>query len=851
MSFLQTFQVFPDVPQPLKFLEVLARNLWWCWNMDAIDLFRRIDPRLWDTSGRNPIIFSTLITPVRLRELAEDEGFLAHLERVRELFQKQVMEPVNASVDEDQRLKDEAVAYFSMEFGIHESLPQFAGGLGILAGDHLKAASDMKLPIIGIGLFYRSGYFHQFLNHEGWQQESYPEIDIFHLPMRRVLDKQGNEVKLSITGPDGDIKLVAWRLKIGRVPLYLLDTNLQDNNPEIRDINSRLYRSSAKIRLAQEVVLGIGGMRLLEVLGYDPKVCHMNEGHCSFATLERLRQLMDRHQVDLKTAIEINARTTIFTTHTPVPAGHDEFPPDMVRPYLAPFVKAFGISAESLLRWGQIDGTSSDSPFSMFVLGLHLAQYRNGVSALHGSVARRMWSHVWPRWPEEEVPITHITNGAHIPSWISIENCQLFERYLGPEWYFGLQEGDLSARIDDIYDEELWRAHEMSRTRLIRSCRRLMVMQYGRRNAPKSVMKEAESVLDQGVLTIAFARRFATYKRATLLLRDMERMEAILRSKEYPVQFIFSGKAHPRDDEGKALIQQIIKVAKHPEFRHRVIFLEDYDINIARHLVQGADVWLNTPRRPFEACGTSGMKAAANGVLNVSILDGWWVEGYAPETGWAIGDGEEYGDYNYQDAVESQALYNILENDVIPCFYEREGGGLPVQWLKRIKASMKMAIERFCAHRMVDAYNSMFYIPAKNRFQELTRDKAAVAEHLKDFHERLRTHWQQISIEQPVRIMNGPFRVGQSFKIETLVHLGELTPEDVNVELYYGTVKSIERIANGRVEPMTVEKNLGDGSYKYTCDLLCRLPGRFGFTVRVTPRGDDFIRFTPGLLTWA
>ncbi|MEW6079794.1 MAG: alpha-glucan family phosphorylase [Thermodesulfobacteriota bacterium] len=849
MSFLQTFQVFPDVPPSLKFLEVLARNLWWCWNMDAIDLFRRIDPRKWDASGRNPIIFSTLISRERMRELAEDEGFLAHLNRIREQYQEQVLDPVDENRSEADRLENDAVAYFSMEFGIHESIPQFAGGLGILAGDHLKAASDMKLPIVGIGLFYRSGYFNQYLNHDGWQQESFPEIDIFHLPMKRATDKEGREVRLSIPGPDGDIKLTVWKIKVGRVPLYLLDTNLIENSQYIRDVNSRLYRSDGRVRLAQEVVLGIGGMRALEAMGISPVVCHMNEGHCAFATLERLRQIIVRHGVDLQTAIEINARTTIFTTHTPVPAGHDEFPPDFVRPYLAQFEQPFGISVDALIRWGQING-GENSPFSMFILGLRLAQYRNGVSALHGSVARRMWAHIWPGCPEEEIPIRHITNGAHIPSWISIENAQLFERYIGPDWHLGMHENAF-RRIDDIYDEELWRAHEMSRTRLIRSCRRQIVMQYGRRNAPKSVMKEAETVLDQGVLTIAFARRFATYKRATLLLRDMDRLEAILKSKDHPVQFIFSGKAHPRDNEGKALIQQIVKVARHTEFRHRVIFLEDYDINIARHLVQGADVWLNTPRRPYEACGTSGMKAAANGVLNVSVLDGWWAEGYSMETGWAIGDGEEYDDHSYQDAVESQALYNILENDVIPCFYERQGGGLPVRWLQKMKASMKMAAEHFCAHRMIDAYNSFFYEPARNRYQELTRDSAAAAVCLKDLHQCLRTQWGKITISQPVRKESGPFKVGQAFPVEAVVHLADLSPDAVSVELYYGSVKTVDTIANGNIEPMNVVENLGEGVYRYGCDLPCNLPGRFGFTVRVIPRGDDFIRFSPGLMTWA
>ncbi len=847
MSFLQTFQVFPDVPASLKFLEVLSRNLWWCWNMDAIDLFRRIDPKLWDSSGRNPIVFSTMISQERLEELAEDESFLAHMERVKKQYTSQILKPEERFAE-----KEEVIAYFSMEFGIHESLPQFAGGLGILAGDHLKAASDLQIPIIGVGLFYRSGYFHQYLNHEGWQQETYPESELFHMPMRRVKDADGNELRLSITGPEGDIQLVVWQLRIGCIRLYLLDTNIQENPQTIRDINARLYPATAAIRLAQEVILGIGGQRALAAMNIRPAVCHMNEGHCSFSNIERLVQIMSAHQVDLKTAVEICARTTVFTTHTPVPAGHDEFPPDMVKPYLHPFTKKLGLSMEELISWGQDQGAPADSPFSMFVLGLRLAQYCNGVSQLHGSVARKMWAHVWPHRPEEEIPISHVTNGAHIPSWISIENSLLFDRYLGPEWYLSAWESDdLEKRVTDIYDEELWRAHEMSRTRLIRSCRKLIVNQYGRRNAPKSIMKEAESVLDQDVLTIAFARRFATYKRATLLLHDLERFEAILQSREQPVQFIFSGKAHPRDNEGKALIQQIVQFAKKPEYRHKIVFLEDYDINIARHLVQGADVWLNTPRRPFEACGTSGMKAAANGVLNVSILDGWWCEGYSPETGWAIGDGREYHDTVYQDAVESQALYNILENDVIPCFYERENGDIPAQWLAKMKASMTMALTQFCAHHMVDHYHNRFYIPAANRYQELIREKAAEAKRLQQLHERLRRCWGKISIEQPVRKEDGPFKVGESLTISTQVTLGELKPEEVNIELYYGHVKDVEHIAQGHTLSMSVKEDLGQGRYRYECALPCHDAGRFGFTVRVTPQGDDFTRNIPGLITWA
>jgi len=850
MSFLQTFQVLPYIPEKLKFLEELARNLWWCWNLDAIDLFRRIDPKLWDVSGRNPVAFLTLIESQRMEDLAADKGFLANMEQVEEQFRQQMTATHGDLMDGLD--SPDAIAYLSMEFGIHESLPFFAGGLGVLAGDHLKAAADLGIPIVGIGLFYQNGYFHQYLNHDGWQQEDYLQTDVFHLPVERARDKEGRELRITVAGPEGDIHLVAWKLQIGRVTLLLLDTNLPENPSHIREINARLYHSEGKIRLAQEVILGIGGMRALAAMGIQPVVCHLNEGHCTFASIERVSQIMKEKQVDLSTAIAISARTTIFTTHTPVAAGHDEFAPDMVKPYLSPFADRFGITPKALLHWGQINGNQDSSPFSMFVLGMRYAQYCNGVSELHGSVARNMWAHIWPAMPKEEVPITHITNGIHIPSWISIENAQLYQRYLGPQWQLeACRSQELIDRVEDIYNEELWRAHEMSRTRLIRSCRRFMAEQYGRRNAPKSEMQEAASVLDDDVLTIAFARRFATYKRATLLLQDMERFKAILRSKEFPVQFIFSGKAHPKDNEGKELIQQLVQFARHPEFRHKLIFLEDYNINIARHLVQGADVWLNTPRRPYEACGTSGMKAAANGVLNVSILDGWWCEGYDTETGWAIGGGEEYEDARYQDAVESRALYNILENDVIPCFYEREAGGVPTRWLKKMKASMRLILEQFCAHHMIESYYRQFYVPAVENYHQLTADGAAEAQRLRTFHERLMEKWEQITIDQPVGRQDGPFRVGSSLTVTCDVFLGELAPEEVRVELYYGRIKRIDRIKDGQVEPMAVDEDLGQGKYRYACSLACQDAGRFGFTVRIVPAGDDYIRYTPGLITWA
>ena len=849
MDHLQTFQVFPNIPEPLSFLEELSRNLWWCWQRDAVELFRRIEPRLWKEAGRNPIVFLTHIPQERLKELAMDEGFLAHQQRVKERFENLVCVPVDLS--ESPFGPQETIAYFSMEFGIHESLPLFAGGLGILAGDHLKAASNMALPLTGVGLLYRQGYFCQFLDQDGWQQEEYPEINLYHLPVERALDRLGNEVHVSVTGPDGEIRAIVWKIKVGRVPLYLLDTNLPENPPEVRDITSRLYADEPKIRLSQEVLLGIGGMRALESMGISPMVCHMNEGHSAFSSLERLAQTMSAYHVDLKTALEIVPRTTVFTTHTPVAAGQDDFPAELVRPFISPLQKRLGTTSDKILSWGQPVGSGPDGHVSMFVLGLHMAQYCNGVSQLHGNVARRLWSHLWPGRLEDEIPISHVTNGVHILSWISHENDMLFKRYLGPEWYLHPWNPDLIEHIDDIYDEELWSAHTMSNSRLIRMCRELMVKQYSRRNAPRAMMDDVESALDQDILTIAFARRFAVYKRVNLMLHDPDRLEAILNSETQPVQIIFAGKAHPQDHEGKEMIKRLVQFARRPSVRHRIVFLEDYDINMARHLVQGADVWFNTPRRPFEACGTSGMKAAINGVLNVSILDGWWCEGYSEERGWSIGNGEEYTDPAYQDAVESQALYNVLENDIIPCFYERKNGGTPLRWIKMMKESMKMALRSFSSLRMVSEYEKRFYLPAAQRLHALLENDASEARGLSVRHDRLQAHWKDIRIEPPVRETAGPFRVGETFRVTAKVHLGELQPDEVEVEICYGYLKSVNNLAASNTEQMTVLEDRGNGQYLYVCIITCRDSGRYGFTARVTPQGDDRIRFIPGLITWA
>jgi starch phosphorylase len=848
MRKITPFQVLPTIPEPLGFIETLSRNLWWSWNQDARELLRRIDTRLWETAQHSPLAYLNLVPQTRLAELAEDDGFLAHLERVRLQFEKQVMAPAD-------RLATlfgpgEVIAYFSMEFGIHASLPMFAGGLGVLAGDHLKSASDMGLPLVGVGLLYRRGYFKQYLDADGRQQEEYPEMDYTHIPMERARDAEGGDIRVSVTGPDGEMLADVWQLSVGRVPLLLLDTNLQENPPEIREITSRLYASSPPMRLSQEALLGIGGMRALAAAGWYPKVCHMNEGHSAFCAIERLAQVCVREGVDLKTALEIVPRSMVFTTHTPVAAGHDEFKPELVRPVIGPLAEKLGIDEDTVLTWGRSVPDDPESRLSMFILAMHLSQHLNGVSALHGRTARRMWAHVWPNRPESEVPIAHITNGVHLPTFLSVELARLFERYLGPDWAQGSNRPDIVDYIDDISGDELWRAHDLSRARLISNCRHRLTAQYQRRNAPPATIEEVGSFLDNDVLTIGFARRFATYKRANLLLQDPERLEAIITNPQRPVQFIFAGKAHPRDNEGKDLIQKLVRFMDKKEIRNRIVFIENYDMTLARLLVQGVDVWLNTPRRPFEACGTSGMKAALNGALNFSVLDGWWVEGYSDETGWAIGNGEDYSDAVYQDAVESQALYNILENEIIPCFYNGSSGSQADCWVKKMKASIKMAMSQFSSLRMLEDYTDSYYRPAAGRYGELIADGAEEARRIADQMERLDARWDAIFVSPPVMDGTDTLRVGDAVEVHCEVALGDLDPQEVDVELYYGRLATVEQLSSARTTVMTVQETLAEGRYRYGCSVNCETTGRFGMTVRVSPRGDERIKETPALVTW-
>jgi starch phosphorylase len=849
MKNVQLFSVSPAVPEKLRFLETLSRNLWWCWDADATELFRRINPHVWKQAGYNPIKLLSAVPQKRLEALALDEAFLSHMEKVEARF-------IEACIDKRGEPGSQSIAYFSLEFGIHETVRIYSGGLGALAGDHLKAASDMNVPLVAVGLLYRQGYFQQYLNSDGLQQERYPENEIQNLPLAKPVDANGNEVIVSVPLPEGALKATVWRLNLGRVPLLLLDANIPENRHDFRHITAQLYGGDRLNRLRQELLLGIGGFRALLALGYEPAVCHMNEGHAAFLSLARIEHLMRDKGLTEAQAMEVVPRCSVFTTHTPVPAGNETFDPKLLHPHLDAVEKEIGLSAKKFIRLSQppmMPAENADkTEASMTILGLRMAKYANGVSKLHGEVAREMWAALWPARAKEEIPIGHVTNGVHVPTWISAQNVELFDRYMGPGWRNHPGAKTTLDGVNQIPDEELWRAHEIGRSRLIRAAREHAEKQYQARNACRADIAKAKSILDHDVLTVGFARRFATYKRGTLLLHDTERFEAMLANEDRPIQFLFAGKAHPADVHGKELIKRLVEFSRKGTNRRQIVFLENYDIGMARRLVQGVDVWLNTPRRPMEASGTSGMKAAANGGINASVLDGWWCEGYTPDTGWAIGDGEVYEDPDYQDAVEAQALYNLLENEIIPAFYDREAGDVPARWIRMMKHSIRMGLKAFTSHRMVAEYQERYYVPARETYNKLLGDNAATVETLVKQHARLNRLWGHVSIGTPHYDLElGKLHVGDTFSITTDVHLGELKPDEVDVQVYYGPVNSELHITHGRVAIIPVGEPVGDGNYRYQHELACEHAGRYAFTTRVTPKGDDWSHVMPGFMTWA
>ncbi len=852
MKPLSTFKVAPILPESLKSLTSIAHNLRWSWDHAAINLFRRLDDRLWESSGHNPVLLLGSVEQSTLESAARDDSFLAHLRGIEESLNAYLAGEGTWYRREHPGDDKLLVAYFSAEFGITECLSIFAGGLGVLAGDHVKAASDLGLPLVGVGLLYQQGYFRQYLNAAGWQQEAYEDNDFYTLPIELVPN-----LMVQVDLPGRAVSAQVWCAQVGRLRLFLLDTNIPCNSSEDRKITDQLYGGDLDLRIRQEILLGIGGYRALDAMGLAPTVYHMNEGHSAFLSLERVLRLMQARNLSFHEARVLASTSLVFTTHTPVPAGHDYFPPELMSRYFSEYFSQLGISRSEFLGLGRQDAHNGSEDFCMTVLALRMASFSNGVSKLHGRVSRKMWNRIWSGVPEEEAPIGHVTNGVHFRSWVSFEMNQLYDRYLGPKWREEPADAKLWQRAEAIPGLELWRTHERRRERLVAYARRRLREQLVRRSAPQATIDEADEVLSPDALTIGFARRFASYKRANLLMRDVQRLTRLLNDPQRPVQIIYAGKAHPHDNIGKELIQSLINLANRPEFRRKLVFLENYDMAVARYMLQGCDVWLNTPLRPLEASGTSGMKAQANGVLNLSILDGWWDEAWqlgldrGVDVGWAIGSGESYQDPAYQDQVEAEALYETLEREIVPAFYERRSDGLPPKWVARMKTSISRLCPEFNMHRMVTQYINEYYVSADHRYRGFSDDHAAKTKQFSAWLQRVQAAWPLVKVDSVCEsVCEGNLR--NRLEISAHVNLNTLTPDDIAVEVVTGRVDADGEIRNPQVTPMEpAGKNTAD-KYLFHCGVQPSGSGMYGYAVRVLPKSPDSVSpFIPGLISWA
>ncbi len=819
----------------------LARDLRWTWSHAGDELWKHIDPQLWEQTG-NPHVMLQSLTRERLAALDADAPFKARLQQLAEAHAEYCRQPGWYGETYPQaELK--RVAYFSMEFGLGEALPLYAGGLGILAGDYLKAASDLGVPVVGVGLLYQEGYFRQTVDHDGRQLEFYPYNDPTSIPIAPVQSASGAWLQVSLQLPGRPVHFRVWQARVGRVDLYLLDSNAPLNSPSDRGITSKLYGDGGETRLLQEIALGIGGWRVLEALGLEIDVCHLNEGHAALVGLERARSFMERHQVDFQTALWATRAGNVFTTHTPVAAGFDRFDPALLLKYGRQYAERLGIDPQALVALARSAAAAVSEPFNMAYLAMRTCSTVNGVSRLHGEVSRALFQVLYPRWPRGEVPVTHVTNGVHVPSWDSPWADEAWTRAAGKERWRTGGEGLAEAILQNVSDEALWAFRGRERADLVGYARRRLALHLGQRGEDPETVAQADKVLDPNAFTLGFARRFAEYKRPDLLLRDPQRLLRLLTRPGRPVQLIVAGKAHPRDERGKQFVQTWMAFVRRPEVRARVVFLEDYDIALAQELVQGVDVWLNTPRRPWEACGTSGMKVLVNGGLNLSELDGWWAEAYAPEVGWALGDGREHADPQVWDAREAEQLYRLLEDEVVPLFYARDPDGIPRDWVRRMRASMARLTPQFSATRMLREYIKRFYLPAARAVRARGAQDGRLGRELCEWDGRLYRHWQNVHLANLV-VHEGP----DSRRFELQVYLGEIATAAVQVQLYAD--------AAGDGAPLCIVMQRGEGipgtsnGYLYSATTDLQRPYT-DFTPRIVPfHPDAHIPVENHLITW-
>ncbi len=851
MKALSKLSILPRIPEPIDRLEELAYNMWWSWNPTALELYQRLDGELWENVNHNPVRVLREISQQRLEEVAGEQDYLSLYTDVMDAFDAYMDTTADTWFKRNHNGDMKSIiAYFSAEFGLHEALPIYSGGLGILSGDHCKAASDMDLPFIGVGFLYPQGYFTQEINEEGNQVAKYEKIDLSEVPAVPVKDKNDKDVLISVDLPGRTVYAQVWRVQVGRITIYLLDTDVERNAPQDRELSARLYGGDREIRVSQEIVLGIGGVRALRAMGYEPAVWHMNEGHSAFLGLERVRELVVGRGLSFDEAVESVRSNTLFTTHTPVPAGNDAFEFELIDKFFWQWWGQLGIDRERFMRFARQE-LDWGPRYSMTVLALQLSGYHNGVSKLHGQVSRGMWQFLWPETPVREVPIGHITNGVHTGTWLAPELKNLYDAYLPNEWMDQVENETIWQGIDRIPDAELWSAHRQRKEKLIELVRNRVRAQLLRHGERSERIREVDNLLDPNAFIIGFARRFATYKRATLLFRDEERIRKILSDPNRPVHLVFAGKSHPDDEPGKALIRRIHELSQDSELRGKIIFVEDYDINLARHLVSGADLWLNTPRRPHEASGTSGQKAALCGVPNFSVLDGWWVEGYNGDNGWVIGEDRRYKDEVTQDYDDASNLYYTLEESILPLFYERDADAIPTGWLQVMKNSIITCGPRFSMQRMVIEYVEDYYMPAAESGIQYRKDGYAVSKSVAHWKRDIHSHWNRVKISGKVEGVQPAF-VGDKIKVAATVQLPEgITQPDVIVEAVYGLETDGGELLAPNVAPL--EHTGGSGrelSYEQT--IQPESSGAMSIGVRVRPRNETLVnQYETGRMVWA
>lgn len=832
--------VKPQLPKRIDKISEIANNLWWSWNTDYLKLFKEIDGDLWENVDKNPVKFLRLVSQDKLEEIAKNQEFLKQYDEIAENYANYMNSKNTWFSKNCPDNKTDLIAYFSAEYGLDRILSIYSGGLGVLSADHLKAASDLGIPLVAVGLLYKRGFFHQKINGSGMQEEEYPVADVENLPIIPVKDVDGKDLFISVKMPKKNLYLKVWQINVGRIKLYLMDSDIPENIDEYKEITSTLYGGNQETRIMQEIILGMGGTELLKTLGLTPTVYHMNEGHSAFLILELMKNIIKEKEVSLDIAKEIIASKTVFTTHTPVPAGNDVFPGSLVEQYFNGFWDLLGISKEDFLRLGMRPNADvSNTGFNMAILALKHSGKKNGVSKLHGAVSRELFSEVWPNIAANESPIDYVTNGIHTCTWLAPNMKRLYNKYLKPYWQDDIQNDETWKKIADIPNEELWAAHQERKEKLLQLVKENVNTRLKRCGYHYDEINEITGKLNPNALTIGFSRRFATYKRATLIFRDLERITQILNDNNRPVQLIFAGKAHPSDQAGKDLIKYIHELSLKPQFKGKIFLLEDYNIAKSKYLVSGVDVWLNTPRRPMEASGTSGQKASVNGVINFSILDGWWAEGYNQKNGWIIGTNAEYASYEEQDNADSESLYATLENKIIPAYFDKDEKGVSEKWMDYMKNSIMSTGGRYSTSRMLIDYTSKFYIPLCNLYNTHYTDLAKISEY-NDWKNNLYRNWNDITIKQERgNLDNITVDAGNRIEVKAKIYLPNISPNSIQAQVYYGQILDNGIIDNISIIPMTLinsDEEKKEYEYKATVELVSG--GNYGYTFRVMPQTD-------------